>query len=148
METYQELRDRQQKEVNAFPMVFAFSDKQFAEAMRELGLDPTETDKVYAIPGTGGFYRRSDAPALHEMFDRHERERQEAIEADETGDGFVFQMFREELANHEYSYTGELDETIEALGLTTEEINSSPKLLHGLEKAIKAQFPDAMGAKA
>lgn len=139
METYQELRNRQQQEVNAFPMVFAFSDKQFVEAMRELGLDPSETDKIYALPGTGGFYRRSDAPALHEMFDRHERERQEAIAADETGDGFVFQMFRDELANHEYNYTGELDETIEALGLTVEEINSSPKMLHGLEKAIKAQ---------
>lgn len=139
METYQELRNRQQQEVNAFPMVFAFSDKQFVEAMRELGLDPSETDKIYALPGTGGFYRRSDAPALHEMFDRHERERQEAIAADETGDGFVFQMFRDELANHEYNYTGDLDETIEALGLTVAEINSSPKMLHGLEKAIKAQ---------
>lgn len=139
METYQELRNRQQKEVNAFPMMFAFSDKQFAEGMRELGLDPSETDKVYALPGTGGFYRRSDAPALHEMFDRHEHERKEAIEADETGDGFIFQMFRDELANHEYSYTGELDETIVALGLTAEEISNSPKMMRGLQKAIKAQ---------
>lgn len=139
METYQELRNRQQQEFNAFPMVFAFSDKQFVEAMKELGLDPTETDKVYKFGDTGGLYRRSDAPALHEMLDRHEHERQDAIAADETGEGFVFQMFRDELANHEYGYTGELDETIEALGLTVEEINSSPKMLHGLEKAIKAQ---------
>lgn len=141
METYQELRNRQQQEVNAFPMVFAFSDKQFVEAMKELGLDPTETDKVYKFGDTGGLYRRSDAPALHEMFDRHERERQDAIAADETGEGFIFQMFRDELANHEYNYTGELDETIEALGLTPEEINSNPKMLHGLEKAIEAQKP-------
>lgn len=139
METYQELRSKQQQEVNAFPMFFAFSNKQFEEGMRKLGLDPSETSKIYAIPGTGGFYRRSDAPTLHEMIDRHEREIQKAIEEDPTGDGFVFQMFRDELANHEYNYTGDLDETIEALGLTAEEINSSPKLLRGLNKAIKAQ---------
>lgn len=28
---YQELRDRQQEEVNAFPMFFAFDQRQFAE---------------------------------------------------------------------------------------------------------------------
>ena len=35
---YQELRDRQQEEVNAFPMFFAFDQRQFAEGMRRLGL--------------------------------------------------------------------------------------------------------------
>ena len=34
---YQELRDRQQEEVNAFPMFFAFDQRQFAEGMRRLG---------------------------------------------------------------------------------------------------------------
>lgn len=30
---YQELRDRQQEEVNAFPVFFAFDQQQFAEGM-------------------------------------------------------------------------------------------------------------------
>ena len=139
METYQEMKNRQQQEVDAFPMAFAFSNKQFEEGMRKLGLAPTDTDKIYKLGGSGGFFRKSDAPALHEMFCRHERERQEAIAADETGDGFVFQMFNEELANHEYNYTGELDETMEALGLTMEEINGSQKMVHALQEAIKTQ---------
>ena len=65
---YQELRDRQQEEVNAFPMFFAFDQRQFAEGMRRLGLRPSDMNQVYAIAGTGGFYRKSDAPKLHEMF--------------------------------------------------------------------------------
>lgn len=52
---YQELRDRQQEEVNAFPMFFAFDQRQFAEGMRRLGLRPSDMNQVYAIAGTGGF---------------------------------------------------------------------------------------------
>ena len=33
---YQEMRNRQQAEVNAFPMFFAFNKQQFAEGMRKL----------------------------------------------------------------------------------------------------------------
>ena len=64
---YQELRNRQQEEVNAFPMFFAFDQRQFAEGMRRLGLRPSDMNQVYAIAGTGGFYRKSDAPKLHEI---------------------------------------------------------------------------------
>lgn len=35
---YQELRARQQAELNAFPLIFAFNDKQFEEGMHKLGL--------------------------------------------------------------------------------------------------------------
>lgn len=37
---YQEMRNHQQAEVNAFPMFFAFNKQQFAEGMRKLGLSP------------------------------------------------------------------------------------------------------------
>lgn len=37
MESYRELRDRQQKEFNELPLGFAFSDKQFDEMMGKMG---------------------------------------------------------------------------------------------------------------
>lgn len=43
MESYRELRDRQQKEFNELPLGFAFSDKQFDEMMGKWGLDPDVT---------------------------------------------------------------------------------------------------------
>ena len=40
---YQEMRNRQQAEINAFPMFFAFNKQQFAEGMRTLGLSLSDT---------------------------------------------------------------------------------------------------------
>ena len=37
MTKYNELREKHQKEVNEFPIGFAFSDQQFEEQMKKLG---------------------------------------------------------------------------------------------------------------
>ena len=50
---YQEMRNRQQAEVNAFPMFFAFNKQQFAEGMRKLGLSPSDTRQGCRIFGGG-----------------------------------------------------------------------------------------------
>lgn len=134
MNRYADLKQRQQEEFSAFPMQFAFSDQQLAEAMTALGLKPTDTDKVYKAPG-GGIYRREDGPRLKEMMDRFDRELQEAIAGDQTGDGFIYEMFLYELNSHEYGYTGDTEDTLDALGYTEEDIKADPRLSHGLEKA-------------
>lgn len=134
MNRYADLKRRQQQEFDAFPMQFAFNDRQFIEAMAALGLDPTDTDKVYRAPG-GGIYRREDGPRLKTMMDRFDRELEEAIAGDKTGDGFIYEMFLYELANHEYGCTGDLCETLDALGYTPESIRADNRLVHGLEKA-------------
>lgn len=135
MNRYAELKQRQQEEFSAFPMQFAFSDKQFAEGMAALGLTPTDTDKVYAAPG-GGFYRREDNQRLKAMMDRFYRELQEAIAGDDTGEGFIYEMFLYELNNHEFGYTMDTEETLDALGYTAEEVLGNPRLKRGIEKAV------------
>ena len=107
--------------------------------MRKLGLNPdTDKDKLCSIGG-GGIIRKTDAEAMRAMFDRHRRELLDAIEADSTGEGFIYDMFYYELANHEYIISGSIAETLDALELTIDEINESKALLHGLKKAIDAQ---------
>ena len=137
---YKALRDKHQAEVNAFPMFFAFSDSQFAEGMKKLGLKPTDTNLIYKLGGTGGFYRKSDSQALHDMFARHRKEREDAVAADLTGDGYIYDMFDYELANHEYAYTGDLEPTLDALGLTLEQVKADERMYNGLKKARKAQI--------
>ena len=133
--TYKALKERQQQEINAFPFIWAFNESQLADGMRRLGLDPEkDKDKLCSIGG-GGIIRKIDADAMRAMFDRHRRELQEAIAADKTGDGFIYDMFYTELANHEYSYTMDLAEGIAACGLTVEQINADPALIRGLKKA-------------
>ena len=74
--------------------------------------------------------------------DRLDREKKEAIAADTTGDGIIKDMFLYELANHEYCITYDLEDTLDALALTVDEINADPRLLHGLEKALKQYLKD------
>ena len=138
MNQYIELKDRQQQEVNAFPLGFAFSDKQFAEMMSEWGLDPKkDLNKISRIPVGGGFIQKKDIPAFKDMMKRHDDELQAAIDGDSDGTGFIYQMFRYELDNHEYGYTGDVEDTLDALGLTAEDIETDIKLRAGLKKAIK-----------
>lgn len=134
MSKYTELKSKHQAEVNAFPLGFAFNQSQFDEMMKKWGLKPTDIREILSIGG-GGYVRKDDAKAMHEMFDRHEAEHKAAMQDDE----YLFSMFNYELANHEYSYTYDLTDTLEALGLTMDEINANPRMLHMLERAIAAQ---------
>lgn len=137
MNKYREMKERHQKEVNDFPMMFAFNESQFEEGMRKLGLEPTDTDKVFRFGETGGFYRRTDSKWLKEMLQRHEQELADAIAEDKTGDGFIFDMFYYELANHEYCITYDYEDTFCSLGLTEEEICGNTALVAGLKKATQ-----------
>lgn len=138
MNKYSELRQRQREEVNALPIGFAFGDKQFREMMEGWGLDPEkDLDKIYKAGGTGGFFKKTDAQLIRDTFSRHEAELEAAIAEDETGEGFIYQMFLAELADHEYGYTGDAEDTLEALGYTWEQVTADKRLLRGLEMAQK-----------
>lgn len=135
MNKYMELKARQQQEVNALPLGFAFSNKQFSEMMVGWGLDPEkDLDKIVSI-GYGGFVQKKDRSIMHKTFDRHKRELKEAIAADKTGEGFIFDMFLCELDNHEYGYTEDTTDALEALGFTAQEVVDDPRLNRGISKA-------------
>ena len=131
---YIKLKEKHREEVNKFPMKFAFSDEQLKTGMKELGLKETDTDKIYPIIG-GGFIRKTDVAAYNEMFDRHYKEKQEEIKKDITGEGFIKDMFSEELANHEYGYTLDIMPALRTLGLTLSDIEKNENLRRGLELA-------------
>ena len=134
--TYAELKNKQQKEMNAFPLGAAFSDKQFEGMMQRWGFSAEDTDKICSI-GYGAFIRKSDKPAFLEMLERQKKERDEAIAADKTGNGYIYEMFLYELNNHEYGYTYELEDTLDALDLTYEDVQKDKRLARALEKARK-----------
>lgn len=134
MSRYSTLVERHRKEVNEFPIMFAFSKKQFEEGMKKWGLTPEDKDKIYSI-GAGGFIRKTDAKAFNEMFKRQEEELRAEIDNDLTGGGFIYEMFLYELSNHEYIITMEVDDTLNSLGLTYEEVKASETLSRGLKLA-------------
>ena len=135
---YLELKRRHVKEVNDFPFIFAFSQEQLNEGMKKLGLNATDTDKILSI-GYGGYIRKSDKENFFSLNERQEKELKDAIQNDTTGENFIYDMFDYELSNHEYCITMDVSDTLDALGLTIDEVNNNPNLLKGLQKAIKNQ---------
>jgi len=138
MNKYRELKDKQEKELNAFPMFFAFNNKQFNEGMDRLGLRPEQTTEILKLRNTGGYIRKADDAKFTSMWNRFNKEHDDAIKADPTGDGYVFDMFFYELENHEFIITWCIDDTLDALGISLDEITDKPNLRHGLNKAIRA----------
>lgn len=114
--------------------------------MRALGLDPSDTGQILSIGG-GGFIRKTDAEAFRAMFRRHRLERKAAMDADRTGDGYLLEMFRCELSDHEYGYTRDAEPALMALGVSWEDIGSDERLryedilrreLSGLDEEFKS----------
>lgn len=137
MNPYVELKNKHQKEINDFPFGFAFSKSQFDDMMiNKFGLTPEDTDKICRIGG-GCYIRKADEKALDEMFKRHSQERRAAMEEDPCG--YCYHMFDYELANHEYNYTRDVTDALDALGLTYEEVKANKGMHDILMKAIKHQ---------
>ena len=145
--SYLALKAKQWKELEAFPMQFAFNMKQFEEGMKALGLTKDDTDKIVSIPG-GGFVRKTDAGAFVDMFKRHNNKHQAEIDADTDGTGYIYDMFEYELGNHEYSYTHDPEPALKALGLTLAEVKNNPIMSAAFERAKSAQFKSANAEQA
>lgn len=120
METYAQLRNRHQEEVNNFPIGFAFSEKQLKEQLQKLGVTKEECISI----GAGGFIRKKDKDAFLEMMKRHSKEQEEAMQNEE----FAYQALLCELNNHEYSYTEDPEDALNALGLSVFDIENNPVL--------------------
>ena len=131
---YDELKKQHSKEFNEFPIFFAFDENQFKEGMQKLGLTENDKDKVVSI-GFGGIIRKTDVEAFKGMNIRHKEEIREAIQNDKTGEGFIKDMFLSEMANHEYGYTRDITDTLEACGLSIDDIEENENLKNGLNLA-------------
>lgn len=135
MNKYTEMKNRHQNEFNAFPCFYAFSNDQFDEGMISLGLDPKDTDKIIRGPA-GMYFRKSDKQRFIDMHNGFDADIKAAIAEDKTGDGFIYDMFLYELRNHEFGYTYDLSDTLDALKYTLSDIRADKRLFHGIQKAL------------
>lgn len=131
---YRELRKGHEAELAAFPMFFAFSGDQFKAGLEKLGLKEEDKPKLFTFVD-GGYAKLEDKAAFFAMLDRHMEDLKAAYNADKTGEGFIFDMFAFELANHEYIATGDFEPALIALGLDADDVNANPALVAGLELA-------------
>ena len=130
MNKYLALKKKHQKEINEFPIFFAFNQEQFEEGKFKLGV--TKNTELIDI-GYGGFIRASDKQAYIDMYKRMDEEHKEAMQDEE----YCYWMFLYELGNMEYYITRDLEDTFGACGLTEEEVTTNPMLMNALRKARK-----------
>ena len=105
---YQEFKKQRQEAYNALPVKYAFSNEQFKEMMKEWGLTEKDTDKIYKLGSTGGFYLKTDAPKIRAWMNDDSDEQLEKLMQDEE---FAVGAYYYEMCNHEYgiNYDGDWD---------------------------------------
>lgn len=140
-EIYEEMENRHREELDRLPIQWAFGKEQLEEALKVLGVEPGKASdiKLVRIPG-GGICTEETSNELTATLRRQVEEQQALINADTTGQGFIFDMFDYQLANHEFCITGDFVPAIEACGLSPEDVEKSPELRHGLKMAINVQY--------
>ena len=79
---------------------------------------------------------RTDAEQIRNAFIDIDETQTRLIKEDTSGDGFIYQMFSYELANHEYIITQDITETLDAVGISADDLETNPALTHGLKRAI------------
>ena len=100
--TYAAEKAERQKETDALPIFWAFTDMQFEEEMTKRGLTVKDTDQLYKI-GNGGFYLKKDADIIHKYFENDTMS--EFLEdPDNRLSAFLYEM-----NNHEYSINLQAD---------------------------------------
>lgn len=136
---YKEMINKHQEEYDKFTngkvfYIFAFSEADFKKQLAENGV--TTEEEISHIFG-GAYIKKIYKQDLIDMFCRQKEEKQNAINADKDGTGFIKSMFIYELVNHEFLYTLDTEDTLNSLHLTENDINNNPALRNGLDLAIK-----------
>ena len=125
------MKKKHEQELTDFDgMFFAFSNDQLKQGMEKIGLDESNTDKICSI-GAGGYLLKEKKQAFKDMFASRSTEMEEALK---TRD-FLFEALSYELANHEYCYTYEYEQTFDALDLSLEKLKALPFGMEVLKEA-------------
>lgn len=89
-EAYLDLQKRQQKELEDFPIAYAFNEKQLEEALKKLGAKKEECVTLF---NHGDVLKKTDVPAFKTMLKRHTKELQEAMKNEDFAEAaFLYEM--------------------------------------------------------
>lgn len=103
---YLDLREKHREELNAFPIAYAFNDKQLKEALEKLGATKEECVTVF---GHGDIVKKTDVKRFVAMLKRHTNEVKDRLKTDPD---FAMAAFLYEMDNHEYAINWSGDEDV------------------------------------
>lgn len=85
---YTELKAKQSKEINDFPLGAAFTQQSFEKMMKKWGLTTSKEDckKILSL-GCGCYIRKADEADFDRLTEKHQQERVEFLATDEGVEG-------------------------------------------------------------
>ena len=131
-EEYEKTRRKAYDEFTKGKIFYAFNLKQLKEGMESIGLNLKETKKVAHL-GAGAYILIDEIQNYKKFKDKQRKEFEENMQIYD----FAKSAFKSELANHEYCYTMDPYDAINALGYTSNKINNEPLLSKALNAAKK-----------
>lgn len=116
-QSYVDLIKKQEKELNDFPIAYAFNEEQLKEALIKLGAN--DISECVTIAGHGDIVKKENAKLFINMLKCHKEELHKALEDKE----FAYEAFLYEMDNHEYAinWSGD-DDVLDCFSLTFDEL--------------------------
>lgn len=112
-ESYAEMVKAHQEDISKFPITYMFgrkSDEEIKEELKKIGA--TCMAECVSVMGCGDIMRRVDVPLWVKLCKVHSEERTFFM----SNKKHLVDAIYSEMCNHEYSYTGDKEETLHALG--------------------------------
>ena len=117
-QAYLDLQEKHRKELNEFPIAYAFNDKQLQEALEKLGAKSVE--ECVTVIGHGDIVKKENAKPFLDMLKRHSKEIQDLLLSDMD---IAEAAFLYEMDNHEYAINWDGDyDVLNCFGFDEEEL--------------------------
>ena len=135
MNKYKQLKDQLQKQYDALPIKYAYSEMQFKSMLKQFETETGGRVRLLHI-GHGAYILAQDEKLIDDFLERSDRELAEAMKDDD----FLYDAFNYELANHEFCYTDDISDALDALGLSWEQIKDDQRIMTILKRACENQY--------
>ena len=133
---YRKWKENRQKDFDKLPIYWAFGEQQFKELLQKLNLQDTSEDlKKLTNIGCGGIMRKCD---LYLLKQHNETFSSEILKKWlKNNFNFAYDAFKFEMANHEFGYTYEIEDTLYSLDLSFKDIQQNALLKLAFLRAKK-----------
>lgn len=105
--SYLELQKKQRKDLEEFPIAYAFNEEQLEQALIKLG---AKKEECVTLWNCGDIMKKTDVPAFKEMMKRHREEIFELLKDKQAAE----EAFLYEMDNHEYAINWSGDDDVMA----------------------------------
>ena len=116
---YLDLQDKQRKEIEEFPIAYAFNNEQLKEALKKLG--NVELSDCCTVMNHGDIMLKKDAKRFIAMLRRHNKEVHDLLKSDND---IAYEAFLYEMENHEYAINWDGDyDVLSSLGMNEKDLD-------------------------